>query len=242
MKANDTERLRMGKIDQSILDKHAKRIQKLRPIDDDFMRCIFQDNLPLAQDVLRTITGISTLVLEKQETQRDIKNPYGKRSIILDVWGYDKQGKIYDLEVQRADEGANPKRARFYSAAIDTSTLKAGEDFARLPETFVIFITENDFFGQGEAIYRIERSNLETKELFGDEAHIYYVNARYNGDDELGDLMHDFLCSDPEEMRTERLKERADYLKHNPKGVAAMCQLLEEMCEEARAEGVEQGI
>ena len=106
----------------------------------------------------------------------------------------------------------------------------------------VIFITENDSFGQGEAIYRIERSNLETKELFGDEAHIYYVNARYNGDDELGDLMHDFLCSDPEEMRRERLKERADYLKHNPKGVAAMCQLLEEMCEEARAEGVEQGI
>ena len=91
-------------------------------------------------------------------------------------------------------------------------------------------------------IYRIERSNLETRELFGDEAHIYYVNARYNGDDELGDLMHDFLCSDPDEMRTERLKERAAYLKHNPKGVAAMCQLLEEMCEEARAEGVEQGI
>ena len=31
------------------------RLRSLRPIDDDFMRCIFRDNIPLAQFVLRCL-------------------------------------------------------------------------------------------------------------------------------------------------------------------------------------------
>ena len=40
-----------------------QRLQKLRPIDDDFMRCLFRDNLPLAQLVLRIIMNKPDLVL-----------------------------------------------------------------------------------------------------------------------------------------------------------------------------------
>ena len=32
-----------------------QRLSGLRPIDDDFMRCIFRNNLPLVQKVLRII-------------------------------------------------------------------------------------------------------------------------------------------------------------------------------------------
>ena len=34
-----------------------ERLRSLRPIDDDFMRCLFKDNIPLAEMVLRIITG-----------------------------------------------------------------------------------------------------------------------------------------------------------------------------------------
>ena len=34
-----------------------QRLSDLRPIDDDFMRCLFKDNIPLAELVLRIITG-----------------------------------------------------------------------------------------------------------------------------------------------------------------------------------------
>lgn len=34
-----------------------KRLREFRPIDDNFMRCLFKDNIPLAQLVLRIITG-----------------------------------------------------------------------------------------------------------------------------------------------------------------------------------------
>lgn len=40
-----------------------QRLRGLRPIDDDFMRCLFKDNIPLAELVLRIITGKQDLVI-----------------------------------------------------------------------------------------------------------------------------------------------------------------------------------
>ena len=39
-----------------------QRLRDLRPIDDDFMRCLFKDNIPLAEFVLRIITGKQDLI------------------------------------------------------------------------------------------------------------------------------------------------------------------------------------
>ena len=39
------------------------RLRSLRPIDDDFMRCLFKDNIPLAELVLRIITGKQDLTI-----------------------------------------------------------------------------------------------------------------------------------------------------------------------------------
>ena len=210
-----------------------QRLRGLRPIDDDFMRCLFKDNLPLAQLVLRIMTGIKDLELIGEETQRDMKRLLGARSICLDVYGVDSQNKQYDLEVQRADSGARPKRARYHSAAMDIESLDAGQVFEDLPETYTIFVTENDVFGKGVASYPIERLNLATGQPFDDGEHILYINGQYEGDDDLGRLMHDFRCSDPDEMLTEELAEKTRYYKENPEGVRYMCKAMEEMRNEA---------
>ena len=42
----------------SMTEQHQKDLQRLaqlRPIDDDFMRCLLKDNIPLAEFVLRII-------------------------------------------------------------------------------------------------------------------------------------------------------------------------------------------
>ena len=54
-----------------------QRLRSLRPIDDDFMRCLFKDNIPLAELVLRIITGKSDLVVTKCQTQKDMKRLAG---------------------------------------------------------------------------------------------------------------------------------------------------------------------
>ena len=209
-----------------------QRLRGFRPIDDTFMRCIYQDNIPLAEMTLRIITGINDLVLTKGETQKDFKRLLGARSICLDYHGVDKEGRQYDLEVQKADSGARPERARYHSAAMDIEALNANQLFEELPETYTIFVTENDIYGFGDGIYPIERVIVTHEQLFNDRAHILYVNGAYRGNDPLGDLMHDFCCNDPDDMKNAMLAEASRYYKENPKGVEIMCKVIEEMREE----------
>ena len=91
-------------------EEDLQRLRGFRPIDDTFMRVLFRDNLPLAEYVLRIITGKDDLHLTKEETQKDLVRLVGARGLCLDVHGVDDQNQQYDLEVQRADSGARPER------------------------------------------------------------------------------------------------------------------------------------
>lgn len=220
--------------------EHQEDLQRLRgfrPIDDDFMRGMFRKNIPLAQMVLRIITGKDDLIITQCETQADMKRVTGARSICLDAYGVDEAGRRYDIEVQRADHGADPHRARYHSSVMDVENLDAGQDFSELPDTYTIFITERDFYQKGAPMYLIQNMNLTTGEPFNDGAHILYVNGEYRGDDPLGMLMHDFNCTDADDMHYELMAERTKYLKENPEGVNIMCKAMEEMRNEALARG-----
>ncbi len=224
--------------------EHREDLQRLRgfrPIDDDFMRGMFQDNLPLAQFVLRILTEKPDLVLTKCETQADMKRVTGARSICLDAYGTDLTGKKYDLEIQRSDWGAEPHRARYYSSVIDVENLDAGQKFQELPDTYTIFITEKDFYGMGKPVYKIQRINLTAEKPFDDGSFILYVNGEYRGEDDMGKLMHDFNCTNAKDMNFEIMANRTKYLKENPEGVESMCKVIEDMRTLARAEGRAEG-
>ncbi len=170
-----------------------QRLKKLRPIDDDFMKCLFRDDIPLVQHVLQILTNMPDLEIISAETQADLKRLVGAKSICLDAYAKDSSGRIYNLEIQRSDKGADVKRARYHSSVLDIENLDAGQQFDALPDTYIIFVTEHDVLGKGDAFYPIERINLSTNELFNDGEHILYINGSYRGDDELGRLMHDLF-------------------------------------------------
>lgn len=216
------------------------RLRGLRPIDDDFMRCIFRDNIPLAQLVLRIITGKDDLIITRLETQKDLKRLVGARSICLDAYGTDLQNKKYDMEIQRSDRGAGVHRARYHSSCMDVENLDAGQSFEELPETYTILITEKDYFSEGLPLYNIERVNLSTNRLFNDGEHIIYVNGEFRGDSDLGKLMHDFFCWNPDDMNYELMKDATRYYKEDEKGVEFMCRAFEEVREQGREQGREQ--
>lgn len=215
-------------------EEYLQRLRGFRPIDDDFMRCLFKDNIPLVELVLRIIIGKPDLKIIRCETQKDMKRLGGARSICLDAYGEDSDCKKYNVEVQKEDDGANPHRARYHSSVIDIENLDAGQDFVELPETYVIFITEKDFFGKGKPIYRVERMNLDADEPFGDGEHIIYVNGEYRGDTDIGKLMHDFNCTNANDMNFELMAAKTKYLKENEEGVAQMCKAMEELFEEGK--------
>lgn len=217
------------------------RLRSFRPMDDTFMRGLFKENLPLAELVLRIITGKPDLILTKCETQADMKRVTGARSICLDAYATDSAGKKYDIEVQRADNGADPHRARYHSSVMDVENLDEKQDYKELPDTYIIFITENDYYKAGEPVYTIQNMNLTLNRPFNDGAHILYVNGEYRDDSEIGRLMHDFNCTSADEMNFELLAERTRYLKENPKGVSEMCKVMEDLRDESYAEGHAEG-
>ena len=72
--------------------------------------------------------------------------------------------------------------------------------------------------------------------MFNDGSHIIYVNGKYRGDDEIGKLMHDFSCTNPDDMNYEALAKKARYFKQDEKGVATMCKIMEDMRNEKAKE------
>ena len=226
------------------LQEHQRdlaRLRGLRPIDDDFLRCILRDNIPLSQFILRILVNKPDLVITEIETQKDLKRLAGARSICVDAYGTDSEGKKYNLEIQRSSLGAGVHRARYHASSMDIENLDAGQSFSDLPETFTIFVTEEDYFNRGKPVYPIERMNLATGEPFNDGSHILYVNGKYRDDTAIGKLMHDFSCWDPDDMNYKELKEVTRYYKEDPKGVKIMCRAFEETREEGRAEGRAEG-
>lgn len=206
-----------------------QRIRGFRLIDDDFMNACFENNIEGTELILRIILNKPDLTVKSVETQKLMKNLLG-RDIWLDIDATDSNNIEYDIEVQRADKGADRKRARYHSSILDAHLLKPNEDFSNLPETYVIFITENDVIGKDKPIYTIERQITNIEEPFNDGEHIIYVNgANKDSATELGKLMHDFFCTDPDDMLFKELADKVRYFKEDEKGVAAMCKVMEDM-------------
>lgn len=217
-----------------------QRLRGLRLIDDDFMNACFDGYIEGAELLLRIILDKPDIRVKSVTTQRQMKNLLG-RDICLDIDADDDSGKKYNIEVQRSDKGADRKRARYHSSILDAHLLKSGEDYSDLPETFVIFITENDVIGEGLPLYKIERKITNTGKSFDDGEHIIYVNgADKNASTELGRLMHDFFCTDADDMNFRELAEKVRFYKEDEKGVAEMCRVMEDMRNETAKKTKEQ--
>ncbi len=163
------------------------------------------------------------------------------RSVRLDILAIDEQGRTYNIEIQRRDEGADAHRARYNSSLLDANLTTPGDRYNALGETYVIFITERDVLNEGLPIYHIDRIVRETGKPFDDGSHIIYVNAQHKNDTPLGKLMHDFSCTGAEDMNYPVLAERVRYFKEDVKGATTMCREVEQLAKEERMQGRAEG-
>ncbi len=228
-----------GKFWDSISEKDQSRILRFCLMDDTFLSTVFRKP-ECTELLLQLVLERKDLTVKEVRTQRDMKNLWG-RSARLDILAVDRDGKYYNIEVQRKDEGANPKRARYYSALLDANITEPGENFENIFETYVIFITENDVLRAGKPLYHIDRTIRETGEDFADDAHIIYVNSKIQDETALGRLMHDLYCKNPDDMNYKILADEVRYYKEDTKGVKAMCKIMEEILDEGLEKGREEG-
>lgn len=216
-------------------EKYKSIIKRLTIMSDIFMRNVFQKK-ECVEHVLQVIMGKKDLRILEQVVQMDFKNLQG-RSAILDCVARDTENRRFDVEIQQDNEGASPKRARYHSGLLDMHTLKPGQDYDELPESYVIFITGEDVMGYGRPIYHIRRTIDEVRKEFGDESNIIYVNTQIQENTDLGQLSHDLTCRRAEDMYNKVLAERVRELKETEEEVERMCREMDQIY----SEGMELG-
>ena len=218
---------------EKIVDSSETRkvVDSLTLFDDYFMSVIFDKNIPAAELVIRIILGRKDIRVKSVTSQRTLKSPFIEgKGVRLDILAEDAAHKCYNIEVQRDEKDASPKRARFHSSMVDSRMLKAGQKFNELTDSYVIFITEKDYYRGGLPIYTIDRQIKETDSSFEDGSHIIYVNGSYEGDDDIGRLMQDFKQTESEKMYNKILADNVRYVK-GEKEDNEMSSLVEEYAE-----------
>ena len=218
-------------------EKYLKVLNKLRPIDDTFMRMIFRDHQCV--ELLMNIIFGEQFSLKRFETQEDHKQVVS-RSVELDIVVYTHEGAVIGIEVEKSKDNASPIRARYHASVLDCDQSYPGEKWSHFPEMYVIFICEEDVLKNGKMFDHIQRYR-EDGHVFKDKLHIIYLNASMQDDTPLGKLMHDMLCNDPDDMYYEVLRKRVSYFKRQEGGKKTMCEALEELVNEAKNEGRKEG-
>ena len=127
-------------------------ISSLTLWDDRFFSKCLDGSAECASLMLSVILGRDDLEVESARTQ-EWKQSIDGRSVRFDIAARGSDGSLYDIEIQKAEEGAGSRRARYYSSMMDADALDKDTGFEELPETFVIFITPGDAIGGGKPLY-----------------------------------------------------------------------------------------
>ncbi len=212
---------------------YQEKLKELRLIDDDFMNIALNENKKAVEKIIQIILE-KQIKLEEVHTQEKIQNLTGS-SIILDIYAKDEKENEYNIEIQRQVKGAHPKRLRYNAALIDMRQ-KIKEGYRSLKDTYIIILTEKDYFKEKKAKYQIKQKIEETNKDYYDGVYKIYVNLEYEGEDEIGELIHDIKCREAKEMKIKELKETVERFKNTKEGKNKMCKVFEEIREKGRQE------
>lgn len=155
---------------------------------------------------------------------------------------------IYDLE-PHLQKGMNfPKHNRFYQAKIDSRLMKSGErDFSKLPNLFVLTITNFDVFGKDYMMYRFWNHCEEVPELKyedGLQFIYFYTNGTKGGNEDIKAMLRYLQKSTKENATDEATKMVHEYVskvKILPE-VRENYMRFDELMEYAKEKGWEEGM
>ena len=239
-----------------ITEEIKKQLPTLRIMDDLLAKPFFRD-LKCTEIVVNAILENPVKVV-KSFTQHRMENTVGRASIV-DVLAQTEDGKHIVIEIQRVSDEWLPLRARHICSVSDANLIKSGTKFKDIHEFYTIFIMEDDPFGRGKSVYRINRRYDDTLDIFKDRQTIIFVNGATKEEGELRDLLDDFFIGNYREMKNEifrenmkRIKEAIeredeDIMEFITEEMKALAQRLEERgmekgVKKGREEGMEEGM
>lgn len=164
-------------------------------LSDDFLFDVTTEDLEACKIIIELSLGITIKEIRWKEGQKVLHNLPGKRGIRLDFYVEDIENNIFNVEMQKRNQGNIPKRTRFYQGLVDSPLLKTGErGFDSLNPLYIIIICDFDLFGLGKYRYTFtnrchEEQNLE----LGDGSVKIILNTHGSNDSEVEQSLVDFL-------------------------------------------------
>ena len=157
-----------------------RKYEELR-FSDDFMFCkVLQNDPELCRKLLIRLLGRKVGRLVTAERQHTIEITAQGRGVRFDVYAVDDESVIYDVEMQNANEGDLPQRARYAQAMIDLEQLDRAQAFGTLNRSIVIFICRFNLFpkvGLHRYVFQDRCAALPELEL-GDGAEKVFICTR----------------------------------------------------------------
>ena len=101
----------------------------------------------LCKQFLEKLLGMKIKQINYPEREKEIGILPESHDIRLDVYADDGNDTFYDVEMQSYRKKDLPQRSRYYQAVLDINYLERGDDYDKLPKSFIIFVCDYDVFG-----------------------------------------------------------------------------------------------
>ena len=220
-------------------ERRLAQAQQFNLLNNAFLSVALRER-DACQYVLRVLTGIQKLTVRQVRTQYRLAK-VSSHDAVLDILAQDNDGQLYNVEIQRSESPDHARRVRFYGAMIDSEYLEKGEQYNRLPEVYLIYISETDLWRKGKTVYWLDKELRGTQSPYDDGQHTLYVNAAVDDGSPVAALMRYFKTADPGDMRYGALSKRVHHLKREQGGQLEMKNVQDEIFMEGKEEGLEEG-
>lgn len=164
------------------------------PLSNDFMFSEVMRQEEICTLFLEELLQMPIAQIKYINKQADLTDSKSWHGIRLDVYIRDENNTVYNIEMQTTNGDDLERRARFYQAGIDRQTLAKGQKYKTMPESFIIFVCNFDYFEAGLPVYK-RMSCIETREdiIYDDGSRVYFLNSKFTDPGDTPNAIIEFL-------------------------------------------------
>lgn len=209
-------------------------VSQFNLMDDTFFSVVMRDKA--ACEYLLSALMSKAVRIIKHKTQYSIRN-IECHSVVLDALVEDSEHNLYNVEAQKEDEGNHERRMRYNQTAVDWTYLEKGKRYSKLPELYIIFISEFDTFKLGKNNYSLSLYIDGTDTKCDDGIHRLYFNTAVDDGTDLSKLLQYMADSNAENAGFGSLSKAVKQHKIVNEGVDSMCKAVEDYANSRKLEG-----
>ena len=223
--------------------------RNLRVIDDAFFR-LLAEKPEVCQEILRTILDDPKLEVINVDAQSLVQSMH--REVYLDAECKLGNGNICNIEMQKGRKEDDIRRTRFHASALTANRTEKGTNFKDIPDVTVVYITEYDALGNGQAVTHVSRC-METIEGFlplDDGEDIIFANTVVKDGSKVSELLSLMVKTEAfNDARFPGLSDAVGYYKLTRGGFMEVCKIIRDLNQQmygdqyvvAREEGRQEG-